>query len=482
MMEILLAFWQKIAGWARLLAESAWALIGTAHEWLALAVGPFRAAVLVAGVVLVSYVASHGLQRRLIREVDERAGGPRRPAAAPIPRIEWRYSLLFPLEWLFSLYRLVVWLAGLPRRFLRRRSQKGGADVEGGSKKPGGSSPAPQLQVPTLGPTFVYAAAIVAGLYWSTRVLEPLARAQLRLADGQSVYQFLFFGHSPFTHFVMPMEDRPYPAVLLSVLFLFACWWTLGNLLRLLRYRKALELSLAGKPWLVKRLASWTDWAGVSRNLEKPSKSFRLWSGWTLALTSLGLLWAASYLDGAVYRVRPSAFGCALMLWTSWFVHLRLEGVARLDGPRRERGEAAAAGQPGWREVEEHLISEGRMARGPQVSRSRPLISPVAESAERVSPEDGLLSPLALEILKGLGSRAGEDRDAGARRAGLTAMQSDVLRRLSLASFVDVDPPPAREGELELASRASAGLRNASGQRQRDQIVLAPEGAGKSTL
>ncbi|HSM50803.1 MAG TPA: hypothetical protein VLA75_05320, partial [Thermoanaerobaculia bacterium] len=119
-------------------------------------------------------------------------------------------------------------IARLARRPGRRKTGEAGA--EGGSQPP----EAPIL-VASLGPTFLLAALVCAGVYLLGRLARPLVAAELGLSPGLSPWQVLLFGRRPELAWLLPLDRHPYVGALLALAFWLALWWTVGSGLRLMR-------------------------------------------------------------------------------------------------------------------------------------------------------------------------------------------------------------------------------------------------------
>jgi hypothetical protein len=210
-------------------------------------------------------------------------------------------------------------------------------------------------------------------------------------------------------------------------------------------------------------LALWRQGCGAPF-LASPSRSYLEWAVWPVAAAVPLLIWAWFSLGGDPYRVEPGEAAVASLLWTSWALHLTLRGRERLPAEAEAPAEVPETRANGWAEVLAQLAAE-RQVTAPRPWEERPA-EPLLFS--EVDPRTaGFLSPLVAELLP-------------APRK-LTTMQRSVLTRLALQGFVHTDPPVNLQ-ELTLGEDNLEILEDRSGQRVRHQVVLAPEGEGKTTL
>lgn len=386
-------------------------------------------------------------------------------------RLEFWYS---PVSLPLQPFRLPVWLwrelAAGARALVRlgRRRKKAAESQEKGSSEasPPPAPPAPPLLVASLGPGFLLAGFATASLYLLARLAEPFLHAEMGLSPGLSAWQYLFLGRRPELAWYLPLDRFPFLGGLLALLLWLAIWSLVGIGVRL-AFQNQLGRNLAAEHDDEAVLPAWRRWLGAPR-LARPARSFREWAVWMAVLALPLLAWAWLSLGGDPYRLLPSEMAVALVLWTSWSLHLVLEGKERLAAPAAEEEAPATVEAAGWPQVLELLVKELGVA-APEPRAQRP-VEPLAPS--EVDPRTaGLLSPLVSDLLP------------GPRR--LTVMQRSVLTRLAWQGYVHVDPPLALD-ELTLGGAAGPGagevLEDRSGQRCRNLLVLAPEGAGKSTL
>ncbi len=409
----------------------------------------------------VACAAAWLLQRQLIKRLE---AAPR--AAVAWGRLELLFSLLAPivapvLAVVNARKELKQWSAN---RKAKRRGQKpppAAADAPGES---------PALLVASLGPTFLIAAIAAAVLYWLAILVEPLIHARLRLSTGYSAWQFLFLGQRPELHWLVPLEEIPYLAALLTLGFWLAVWWTLGNLIRQLFLHRDLGRNLIDDRDDERVLRSWRSVFGV-RNLVEPAPTYRYWASWCVAAAASLLAWSWTFVAADLYRVRPSAFAVAFVLGLSWGIHLRLRGKLQLppEAPEVVIEEVSEPGA-GWLEVLADLKLNLQLPELGESDEDRPARAIAPLKPTREPPTHRVLSPLTLELLP-----------RSTTEARLTEMQFRVLKDLSLMAYVHIEPPSS-EDELQLQRRGSEAGEDRSGLRHRNQIVLAPEGGGKTTL
>lgn len=393
------------------------------------------------------------LQKRLVAAL----------TAHPQAQVSWRAlelrSSLPGLLWL-PVERLARWIYG---GVVRLRNRLRGTDSTSGAAPAPAKSEAEPLLVATLGPSFLLGGLATASLWLLARLAEPLLRARFALSAGAAVWQFLFFGRRPELGAYLPLGEHPFVGALLSVLFWMAVWTSASRAVRfVLRDRLCRNLASERDDGSVLRL--WRDGAGATW-LFRPAVSYSVWASWVVAGAFPLLLWSWFSLDGEPWRVAGSEWALAFILWLAWAIHLLLRGHERI--PAAVAGEDTAGERQvrGWPDVLESLRKDLQAAE-PLPFRAARRVEPLQHTS--IPPEaEGVLSPLLLELLPEPGR--------------LTVMQRIVLTDLSLQAFVHVEPPVSREA-LALPGVAEEGLQDRSGLRHRNEIVLAHEATGKSTL
>jgi hypothetical protein len=413
------------------------------------------------GLLALALVAASGglavlWQRHLVRRLDAAPG-------APLGVVEF-----LKLELLYSPLGAPVWLVRLPWLLVRSlaRAVRAAALLLRRRRAPAAAPPPraaapPPLLVASLGPGFLLAGAATAALCAAALLLEPLLHRALDLSPGLSAWQVLFLGSRPELVWYLPLGRFPFLGGLLVLFFWLLVWSLLGIVVRV-AWHGHLGRNLASDRESDEVLPFWRRWCGAPY-LARPAPSFRDWGAWLAAAAVPLLAWAWLSLGGDPYRLPPSGFAVALILWASWTLHLVLRGEDRpAPAPDAETAAGAAQGA-GWPEVLDELRERWGVV-APEPRATRP-VEPLGKSeADPVTA--GVLSPLVLELLP-------EPRQ-------LTLMQRGVLTRLALQGYVHVAPPISLQ-ELTLGETLEA-LEDRSGQRSRNLIVLAPEGAGKSTL
>ena len=468
-------------------AALAWTLDRLRH------LDPLHAGLVALLLVLVAAGLAWFLQRRLGEEIERavdavaEAGATGTGTALRFRRLVWlelsHSPILLPLKPIQLLVRGVravgrgiAWLW----RAIFRRGRSAAAD-------PSGDTPLPPRLVATLGPSLLAAAAVTATLYGLALATDPLLAARWQLSEGLSAWQFLVFGHRPELAWYLPLERFPHLAALLALLFWLAVWSLTATVVRLVRWQP-LASNLHARRDDPETLPFWRRWAGA-RDLWRPAAPYLAWARWPV-LTAVPLLaWAWLSLAGDPYRLPPGAFAVAVVLWTGWGLHLVLRGVDRGEAPavdeRQERERP-----PGWEDVLALLESRYQVVvpdpfpRHPRAA-ARPAgrEGGAATACSRrwwESFSDGR-SARSPSTETGTERPAGETAGAAGGTARLTRMQREVLEVLALQGYVHVDPPAAGD-QLALGRPEQEALQDRSGLRSRNQVVLAPEGSGKTTL
>lgn len=427
-------------------------------EWLA-GRDPWWTLAIVAGCLFVAYVVAWLLQELLIRRLRARPW-----QHAPLGRLEASFSVLAPLALVYFLFERI---ARAIYAWLRRSRGRDGDAEERGSGRAEGIP----VRVATLGPSFFLAGLLCGVAYWLSQLSGPLLARSFGVNPGHSFWEYLLIGQRAELGWLLPLDHRPRLALVLTLLFWLAAWWSLGNLLRGLVLRSGLQRNLADTDETT--LPSWYSSFGVRAHTE-PSRSYRAWVAWMVTAVIVLLAAAGASLGREDGGVAPATLSVALVLTLSWVLHLRLRGFSsRRDRPASEAEEETSAGPlPGWPKVVQELERlhglEAPSAQGRRPITSLRLSRPAAELRT--------LSPLAGELLSGSGTQV-EPQAA----PGLTAMQWKVLNSLALSGFVHLDPPQ-QGGELTLRAGGPERTEDRSGLSERHQIVLAPEGSGKTTL
>ena len=323
--------------------------------------------------------------------------------------------------------------------------------------------PGPVL-VATLAPSLLFSAIALAGLYVLGLLTEPLLRLQLGLSPGSPAWEFWIIGGRPELQWYLPLSRYPWQGAALVGLFWITLWVWLARLGRLLLYKR-LGVNLIHAYHDPSTLPWWRDLVGAPE-LWRVHDTYSRWAKW-MPLVAAPLL-AGGWLSMAAdpYRMSPSMFILASLLALSWWIHLRLEGLLREPEPEQPpEQELAPIVAHAWPQVLDDLKRRLHIQDPPLFEPPR-RVEPLAHSQVALERE-GVLSPMLTELVPSPHK--------------LTHMQHVILRDLSLQGYVHTDPPMPR-GELDLRAAPSSGVEDRSGLRHRNQIVLAPEGSGRSSL
>ena len=315
----------------------------------------------------------------------------------------------------------------------------------------------------SLGPSFLGGAVVTGLLYIFGIVTEPLLRLQMGLSKGLPAWEFLIIGDRPELQWYLPLSEYPWMGGALTVGFWCFLWWQSARIIRLVLHKQVganLVEDIADEDVL----PYWRSWFGAPE-LYKPDDTYVRWARWLPMASVPFLIFSWISMAGDPYRMSPSMFAVSLLLAMSWAIHFSLEGIYRPDDEEEEteEEEQETIRANAWEQVLEDVTDRFQL-RPPHIFEPPREIEPLAFST--IKPEsEGIVSPLMTELLPEPGE--------------FTHMQYVVLRTLSLLGYIHTDPPLPR-GELDLGSSV-AGQDEATG-RHRNQIILAPEGMGKSTM
>lgn len=435
----------------RTLARGFWALVALLFDLMS-DLGAFGAGLVVVLLALFAVILAKLMQRRLVRKL-------RQDPKEELSYLRQEMWFFLPSWLVLPFYLLGKALAALgrwiARLFRRRKKEEEGEET---SKKP---AKAPFLAA-SLGPSFLIAGILSALLYVLARLSEPLLRARLDLTPGASVWQYLFLGHRPELAPYLPLDRTPYFAGALVVFLWITIWWWVARGVRLV-YWKHLKRSLHEERdhWQV--LQPWREWFAVE-DLVRPASPYQRWAGTLLGVASPLVAWAWLSIASVPYRLTASEMAVALVVWLGWGIHLLLRGDEYRDPEEEVIKETLPEAErlPGWPAVladleEHHQVRPPRPFQPDRPMGKRPWVDLVTG--------DSLLSPFLTELLP-----------EGGR---LTSMQSKELRRLARLGHVHTRPAPP-PGELTLGEPLTG--EDDDSVRERNRIVLAPEGAGKTTL
>lgn len=459
--------------------------------------GPVWSGILALLAVAASVGLAWFLQRRLRQRLGSPPAGsagdrqrePHRLSTGEIVRLELGHSfLVLPVKPFQLVGRGLKALGrGLGRLFRRRKE-----DATGKAGTPGrtDTSKTGPSMVATLGPSFLLGGVVTAGLYLALRLSAPLVAARLGLSEGLSPWQWMVFGQRPELAWYLPLERFPYLAGLLAVLFWLGVWSLAAVAVRGLHWRHLRrDLASTGEDGRDEALRDrpdvlpfWRRRAGATE-LWRPDRSYRRWAAWPVALAVPLVAWGWVSLGGDPYRMGPSELAVALVLWTAWATHLLLEGKKPGTAAKAEESDDDSESLDGWEEVLAYLAGHNHVKEPVPFERWRLAPAPrepIMKDGSRPKDDPRLISPLVGQLLGKNGRPgAGERRDQ--HGPGLSRMQREVLEALSLQGYVHTDPPRP-PGSFALGREAQEPVEDRSGLRSRNLVVLAPEGAGKSTL
>lgn len=443
------------------LVELFWLVVARTLDAM-LQVGIFRGAIAVAGLCGLVFLAAHWMQRSLTQSLLAEPG-----QAVPIWRLELRYSGIGLVIFVLTLPgRLLAALTGAVGSFFKSKKKDETAALAGAGEA--GAQAAKPVLVASLGPSFVLAGLMTAGIYLVSLAAAPIVRLQLDVPRHFPVWQYLMFGHRPELGAFLPLGNHPYAAGVLALVLWIGIWWWMGRFVRLF-FASELGRNLFREMERGHVLPLWRSWFGATR-LFAVDASYQVWAQWFPMAAAPFLVWSWLSVGGDPYRVDASLFAVTSVLWVSWGLHLHLKGVVRY----------------GEEEVEEEVVREAVKARGwldvlEDLEGRYNLVAPMTtRAARKVEPLPftrldargaSVISPLLMDLLP--------EGEAEPKR--LTYMQNAVLTSISLAAYVHTDPPVV-ERVLSLGSGGGRAAESHDVLRHRNQIVLAPESAGKSTL
>ena len=422
--------------------------------------GPGQTIGVVVGLLCSAYFCAYWHQRRLNQWLS------RNPLErAPVGRMEASCSLFFPVAFLF--FGMEGAARGI-RNWLQGARKGAPANLAGG--KNNSKSP---LRVATLGPSFFLAGLVSASIYWIFRLAEPALASFWGLSPGHSLGEAILLGSRRELAWLLPLSDRPTVALVLILCFWLVIWWSFGNLLRGLWFKGKLQQNYgtAGQKELADILTVWRVGFGVL-DLATPSFSYRRWGAWLVAVCIVLLGLASATIGAERAAVAPGDFAIASILILSWILHLRLRGkVVEAPGATDSTDEPAPAHLSGWSQVLEQLDRQFSSP-APEIRFER-IVPP--RNFEHPPSDIPTLSPLLCDLCP-------YDQDPGERsELLLNRMQATVLRDLSRLGFVHL-PEPHTGDSLRLSAGGLADPEQPEHLKARHQVVLAPEGAGKTTL
>ena len=443
---IIPAFLADLRAFIHALNEAFWAGIALFLD-LAMGAGPLQAAMILAALVGIAFASGKAMQSHLNKRLTRAPG-----EEINLLKVEFRYSLP---GYIFRMIRFLIMLPLLIVRAILSIFKKD--DDEEEAKEPNDDP----LLVPSLGPSYLWASLVCAFLAALVLMSAPLLQWHLDASAHFPSWQYLLLGHRPEMGMHLPLDQSPYGAAVVVGTLWIVLWSTTARITRLIQWNH-MGRNLVDDVANYEVLTSWRDYFAME-NLAERNASYDTWAIWLPIAAAPLLLFAFTTLGGEPYRISHIGFSVALVVWVGWVMHLVLEGVyrpAKTEEETEEEEESVVAA--GWGDVLGDLQRVQGVAEPALLEPARP-IEPLAFSDHSLS-SSRLISPLLAELLPD--------------PQRLTAMQHDVLSHLSRHSFVHVDPPgDTRSLELD-GNRADEG----QDLRHRNQIVIAPEGSGKTTL
>lgn len=442
-------------------------LFWTAFAWLMdvlRTMGPLKAGLTIILCTGFCVGVARVMQWRLNRKLSDK---PEEPVNLVLHELMFTLPGLFILL-LFSPFLLAAKLVQAGAKAVKSGLEKRKKKAEGDDEQPTKpeqeeeSPPAPVL-VASIGPTFLFSAVFAAGLYLVGLITEPLLRLQMDLSAGSPAWEIILLGQRPELQWYIPLSRYPWLGAVLTILFWMTIWWWGARIGRWALYQR-IGQNLVEQHQDPQTLPWWRIYVG-SPELWRIHPTYDTWAKWLplAAAPFLVIGWFSLSIDP--YRLSPSMFSISLVLTVSWAMHLKTQGVARLDEEEETPEEAPPLTQANdWSQVLKDLESRFQI-RTPHLFHPPRQVEPIALS--NINPErEGIVSMLLTELLP--------------KPQTFTHMQYVVLRTLSLQGYIHTDPPLPR-GELELGTQVAAP-EDITGARHRNQIILAPEGAGKTTL
>ncbi|AWV89751.1 DEAD/DEAH box helicase [Bradymonas sediminis] len=448
----------------RMFIAQMWRWLAEAFD-LAQHIGPMGAALVILGVCALAFSIAFAMQRRinraLIANPSDTVSIPMQELAFLLPVVVV-YVLIYPILLIIRAIRAAINAIGA---LFASKDDAKEKEEKAEAKEP------PSVIVASIGPSFLWAGLIVAALFGLAWLTEPLLRYQLGLGEGAPAWQYLLLGSRPEMQWYMPLQRFPYLNLLSSAALWFGVWWWTARIIRVV-YGSELGANLASRIHNNHLLASWRTWFGASK-LFKADDSYRSWASWLLVAAVPFLAWGLGTIAGDPYRMHSSFFSISVILWVSWAIHLSLSGHWYLSEPKVEAPpEVEPDPGKGWPDVLADLKTR-LLVEEPYTFEAPRVVQPI-EAAARPA-DRGLISDLLEEIYPS------HSDNPDAQKIGLTHMQQSVLETLSRQAYVHLDPPP-KAASLELGRVSGAGIEDESGQRHRNQVILAPDGSGKTTL
>lgn len=317
------------------------------------------------------------------------------------------------------------------------------------------------LLVASHGPSYLVAAMVVVGARVFGELTAPVLRVSLGLSWGLPPWEHLVFGRFVGFGMLQPTVERPYQSALVVVSLWLVAWWFTARALRVF-FGDDLGRNLHGDRSRQEVLPFWRTSAG-HLDLWTAGDVFRGWNRWILALATPLFAIAWGTIDGRPAPVETSWFAVALCAWASSFMNLLLVGVDEVVVEKKPEEEPPPPLPVGWPEVLSDLASRSGVT-VPSFA-----LAPRAIAKRRVLPSLTIPPPCSSLIAELV---------PGAPSGHLTSMQAEMLARFARLGFVHV-PPPDVGHDLKLKAIEAA---SPTKDQPRHHLVLAPEGAGRTTL
>jgi hypothetical protein len=336
------------------------------------------------------------------------------------------------------------------------------------------AKPAPTFHV-SFGPSYLQAALWIGPAWVVWFLADYVLATALGLPLGQSGTEWLILGKLAGGGAYLPMLPFPNTVVALSAAGWLAVWWLLAVSVR---WQHG-DVFYVPQP-VRTALPAWFGDMGARAGYERDASFTR----WALALTAaLGTVssLAQPFVTHPVYRIPPSLMGALYVATLGWAFHLALNGRPPPDEEPEPTVKPNPEPQAGWPELLADL--EARGLRDVPVTVAPPRSIPQHDFL--VLPAEwlpGRVSPLLAELLpppapKDDGQEVGADATAPVGRPN--RLQLEVLIRMAKAANLRA-PEEVTGGVLTLDSRTADFERKC--EPLNDLVVLAPEGAGKTTL
>ena len=325
--------------------------------------------------------------------------------------------------------------------------------------------------IASLGPSYLLASVVCAALYAGAMLLDPFISKGLELSAGLSAWEYLFLGWSPPLQTYLPLSSTPQLAVLLALAFWTFIWSNSARLIRIMN-KEPLGRNLYADRAGGTVLRSWGEHAGLSRYFE-PDKSYKAWAQYVAIGMVPLLIFSFFATSAAPYRVPAGGFAVTFLAFLGWFLNLWLEGLLKGElEPTEEEAKPEVITKKSWLDVLKDLHE--RYQTPPPIPLEAPRPVPDLELLDKNAFKSGVINPMLAELIPSA-RKDGESAGGGQ----LTRMQHEVLSQIS--NRAQVTPLHVTDGDkLEMVTGGGSVLDDdEAGQ---DQVVVSPEGSGKTTL